>query len=652
MSRLAVGLVALLALSGAAPADAQPAPGDAAASGQALDAVRDQIVALDIEKALAALDALLERPELPEATRVDALDLRAQVHVASDDLDAAEKDYRAILELKAGYTPGRDVTSKKAMERFVRIQASMIGTIHLEVDPKDASLSVEGRPVSVSAEGGFQVVAGERNLRFTRKGFDTQEVLVRAVAGQETLVRIRLVPNARSVVVRTDVDGVAVTLDGVASGATARAGDAGPDANAPAVLVIDDVAIGEHDLRFTKSCFATETLQEIVSVDLADRSPKLLRIVAMRPARTRVTATGALYEGELLVDGERVAVLPLTTFAMCPGARTLEVVASGRAVWSGTVAAEESDLTLDLTPRPNAVLVGAAWPKAWASAVADWSLRDRVDMPAGGKLAAREDWNAVPLPPGTDLAVGVISHGGVGEDEHVVLYSPVLQEVEEPPSPPRSTRPVWSDATIGAVLVDGEAGSVVCASVSPGGPAARAGLLPGDRLVAIAGRAATSAAMAKGAVVAAGVRATLVLDVAPPSGSARKIECVTSEVPQIAPPSGNDASAVVRAAWAAVDATAAGPDAALALASLASLLDRSGRDAAALNAWRRVRTIGDGVLAARASYAVGVALQASGKPAEAIEAFEQARSSGLAQGELALAAAAIDRLADLGVAPR
>ena len=89
-----------------------------------------------------------------------------------------------------------------------------------------------------------------------------------------------------------------------------------------------------------------------------------------------------------------------------------------------------------------------------------------------------------------------------------------------------------------------------------------------------------------------------------------------------------------------------------ALASLASLLDRSGRDAAALNAWRRVRSIGDGVLAARASYAVGAALQASGKPAEAIEAFEQARSAGLAHGELALAAAAIDRLADLGVAPR
>jgi tetratricopeptide (TPR) repeat protein len=213
-------------------------------------------------------------------------------------------------------------------------------------------------------------------------------------------------------------------------------------------------------------------------------------------------------------------------------------------------------------------------------------------------------------------------------------------------------RPVWSDATLGAVLVDGEAGSVVCAAVSPDGPAARAGLLPGDRVVAIAGRAAISAAVAKSTVVDAGARATLVLDVAPPSGSARKIECVTSAVPQIAPPSGNDASNVVRAAWASVDAAAGGSEAAIALANLASLLDRSGRDAAALTAWRRVRSIGDGVLAARAAYSVGAALQADGKSAEAIEAFDQARSVGLALGDLALAAAAIDRLADLGVAPR
>jgi hypothetical protein len=372
----------------------------------------------------------------------------------------------------------------------------------------------------------------------------------------------------------------------------------------------------------------------------------------MRSARTRVTAWGALYDGVLRVDGERVASLPLTSFAMCPGVRTLEVVASGRVVWSGAIAAEESDLTLDLTPRPSAVLVGTAWPKVWEAVVAEWSLGDRVDAPLGADLTAREGWNAVSLPPGTDLAVAVIPRAGVAGDERIVLYGPALHEVEDRASPPNPSRPPWNVATLGAVLVDGEAGSVVLASVSPGGPAARAGLLPGDRLVAIAGRAVTTAASAGDAVVASGIRATLVLDLAAPSGPTRKIECVTSSEPRIAAPFGDDANRVVRAAWALVDAAVGGPDAAIALANLASLLERSGRDAAALDAWRRVRSIGAGPLAARAAYAVGVGLQASRKTVEAIQAFGQARSEGLVNGDVALAAAAIDRLADLGVAPR
>jgi hypothetical protein len=620
--------------------------------GQELNAIRDQLVALDIEKALAAVDALLARPELPEQVRVDALDLRAQAHVASDDLDAAVKDYRAILELRAGYVPPRDVTSKKAMDRFTKIQSSLIGTVRLDVDPKDASLTVDGRPVVASSTGVFAVVAGERSLRVAHKGFDAQDVAVRAVAGQETMVRVQMVPNARTLVVRTDVEGVAVTLDGAASGMTARGGESGSDAAAPAVLQIEDVPIGEHEFGLAKTCFAPETLEEMVTVDLADRSPKLLRVVAMRPARTKVAATGAGYEGELRVDGERVASLPLTSFAVCPGPSTLEVVASGRVVWLGGLNATESGAIVDLSPRPNAVLVGTAWPKAWSAISEAWSSRGRVDLPSGVDLTVTERWTSVALPPGTDLAVAVIPRAGVAGDERIVLYGPALNEVEERTAPPRPSRPSWNAGSIGAVLVDGEAHAPFLASVSGGGAAARAGLVAGDRVVAVEGRIVTNAAAARDAIATSGAGVKLVLEVAGPSGAVRKIECVTSAEPRLTSGAGDDASRVVRAAWASVDAAAGGPDGAIALANLAGLLERAGRGAAALDAWRRVRATGVGGLQARAAYAIGSGLQAEGKRAEAIEAFGQARTVGAANGDIALVAAAGDRLADLGVAPR
>jgi hypothetical protein len=649
--RFAIRALVLTVLA-VAPSTAQtPAPQDAPAIGRELDAIRDQLVTLDIESALAALRAILERPGLSDADRVAALDLRAQAYAASDDLAAVETDFRAILELNAGYAPDRGVTSKKALARFAKIQAGMIGTIQLSLDPKDAALTVDDRPVAVSEGGTFPAVAGERRLRFSKRGFDALDTTVHAVAGQETLVKIQLIPNARTLVVRTDIDGVSVAVDGTPAGLTARAGGSGSNPDAPAELHIESLPIGEHEIRLTKSCYAAEVSEELVSADLADRSAKVLGVVAMRPARTRVTATGGAYDGELRVDGERVAPLPLTSFSMCPGARRIEVVASGRVVWSGEILAEESDITLDLAPRPSVVLVGTRWPAALLAAAAGWSLRETLPVPPGVDLATREGWSAVAVPPGTDLVVAVIPSSGIVGDDRVVFYSPALQEVEDRPSPAAAVRPSWRRATIGAVFVDDVSGGVVTASIAPSGPAAKAGLIPGDRLVAIAGRAAATAAAANEALDKAGAQAKLALELAAPGAAPRKIECVTSAEPRPTP-SKDDASRALRAAWASVEIAAGGPDAAVALATLANLLERAGRDAAALDAWKRVRQSGDEEFLARAAYAVGMGQEAAGKRPEAIEAFTQARSEASARGDRALAAAAGDRLADLGVAER
>jgi hypothetical protein len=365
-----------------------------------------------------------------------------------------------------------------------------------------------------------------------------------------------------------------------------------------------------------------------------------------------VTVAGGSYQGELRVDHQHAAFLPLTTFEMCPGERALEVVSSGRVVWSGELAAEESDLTIDLTPRPNAILLGADWPGSWAVAKAAWSLQGRMDPPTGVDLTTREGWDAVMLPPGTDLALAVIVGAGVAGEDRMVLYSPALQTVEDETSPPGRSAPRWNVATLGAVLVDGADGTVVLASMLPAGPAARAGLRPGERIVAVAGRNVANAASASEAIAASEIGVTLVVDVASPSGPVRKVECTTTAEPRLALVLDDEKSRVVSAAWALAVAAAGGKDAATAFANLAILLERSGRDAAALDAWRRVRAIGSGPLSARAAYALGAGFQADGKRPEAIEALGRARAEAIQSGDGTLAAAASDRLADLGVTPR
>jgi hypothetical protein len=617
----------------------------------ALDAIRGKIEALDLENALAAIAALLQQPELSDATRAGALDLRAQAHIAGGDLAAVEKDYREILALRPGYAPNPEFATKRALERFARIQAATVGTVHLDMDPADATLTLGGRPVERTTAGTFKATAGERTLHVERRGFDPMEVPVRVVAGQETLLKVSLVPNARHVVVRTDVPGVSIMLDGVPLGATAW--PQGTSGSAPAELLIEDAAIGEHAITLQKSCYAPETRQEIVRVDLADRSPERLAVVTMRPARARVTVAGTPYVGELRVDGEAVAQLPVDVFTMCPGHRTVEAVASGRVVWAGIVEAGESDMTLDLTPRPSCSLVGSEWPKSWGTTTSAWSLRGRGDIPSGADLTTTAGWGSVVLPPGTDFALGVIPRGGVAGEDRIVLYSPALGMIEERTVPPASVPPVRGVRSIGAAFVDSAAG-VTVATVAAAGPAFTAGIHPGDRVTVVDNVKVTRAADADTAVRRAEGGAPLALEIAAPGGTRRTVTLSPVQRPWVDSRTGPGESTIVRAGWAAADAAAGGADAAAAYAQLATLLDRAGRKGAASDAWRKVRALAgeNPALAARADYAIGYAAASGGSATEAASLFTRAKSEAETAGDAGLAAAAADRLADLGIAGR
>ena len=172
-------------------------------SGPELNAIRDQLVALDIEKRWRRSRRSWRVPSSRADMRADgARSARASAR-RQRQLDAAEKDYRAILQLRAGYVPARDVTSKKAMDRFQQDS----GFADRDRSPRCRSEGAHGghrRWTPGRRVGGecrvAAVVAGSAASASRTSGFDPQDVSLRAVAGQETLARIRMVPNARGLV--------------------------------------------------------------------------------------------------------------------------------------------------------------------------------------------------------------------------------------------------------------------------------------------------------------------------------------------------------------------------------------------------------------------------------------------------------------------
>lgn len=634
--------LALAGVAGVSPTRADEVPADDAAR---LASIRSSIDALEFEKAIAAIDAFLARSDLSDDARADALALRAQVHAATGDLDAAADDYKEILPLRPGFAPDPTLTSKKALDRFAKIRAATVGTLHLDLDPKDAALTLDGRPVVPRQDGSLDAVAGAHTLHVEHKGFDPLDVAAHVVAGQDTLLKVRLVPNAGSVIVRTDVPGVAVSVDGREVGTTAPpAGGAG----GPAELLVPDLALGEHAVTLAKPCYATEGTRAFVSVDIDDRTPKPLPVATMREARLRIALSGASYPGEVRIDGAKAASLPADSLSTCAGRHTVEVVAGGRIVWFQEVELTAGEDSLDLAPRPNAVLVGAAWPPSWSEALASFSRRSRIDPPSGVDLTSAVAWDGIKLPVDTDLALGVIPRAGPAGEDRIVAYSPILGTVTTFATPPRATAPVWREATIGAVPVDAKDGSVVLVRVRPDGPAGRAGIADGSALLDVAGAPPKGAAGARARILAQPPGGTVRLVVAAPGGERHTVEVTTVAASRVAPPEAGE-SAIVRAAWASVVAAASGDEAASALANLAVLLEDAGKPGAALGAWRKAAALDPAAFAPRADYAEGVSEDAAGNAARAKSLFRKARAGAAAAGDALLEAAATDRLADLGV---
>jgi tetratricopeptide (TPR) repeat protein len=636
---LAAALACALLLFGA-PARSEEPQSDAAAV-RALETIREDLDGLRFEKALREIDELLARPGISDATRVDALGLRASADVASGDLDAAEQDYRRVLALSPAYAPDRSLTPKKALARFEKARAATVGIVSLDLRPKDARITVDGKDVLPQPDGTILVVAGERVIHAERKGFDPGEVKVQVAPGAAAApVRIALVPNSRVVVLRTDPSDVEVRLDDRTLGRTERG-----------ELAVEEVPIGEHVFELTKTCYRTVRLRVLVTVDLVDPSPLALEPVTLAISRSRVMLEGGVAGADVLVDGARVGKLPLETLDVCSGDRRIEVATLGRVLWSARLAIPEGEETrVSVAPRPNAVLLGSdAWPEALASLSDALSISAaRPVVPEGADLSVKATWDAMDLR-GADLAIAVA-------EERVVLYSPILRRLYVlGDAPPPMERPLFHRSTIGARLVDSEVGGAArVVEVLPGSPAAAAKIVRGDRIVKIAGADVKDVRQATAAIESQAPGAALALEVASASGASRSVSLTVAASPWLRSGRPDDVSSALLAAWASVDAAASPSDGPAALASLGMLLSRAGQPARAAEALRRVR-LGDrpGVGDGTAAYELGRALASLGQEKEAREAFERAAASAataIADDGPEIKGAAADHLVDLGVA--
>jgi len=644
MKRLAP-LLLLLTLLVPSSAFAQEDP----ASRELLDAIREDLVQLRFEKALAALEPLLTRPGLSEDERVEAWVLGSQIHAALGNFKTAEEDYRQILLRRPGWSPDRSLTPKKAMQRFESVRDALIGRVRFVLDPADATLSIDGieRPETLDP---LPLTAGTHTVRAARRGHDPVEQTLEVGAGQDVDFEIALIPNARTVILRTEPANVEVRLDGRVVGRTKRVDEFIGVGQAPAQLVLEDIPLGEHTFEFRMECRRTEKIVDALNIDLLDRAPKRYDTVRLAESFVLLTPVGGPHGTELRVDGRAVATLPAESVQACPGERTLQAVQADRVVWmERRTLVEGVPQRLEIRARPNLVLVGLKRiPRELAGLASSVNVVRAVDAAPGDDFSRVATWNRMNLDRGTDLVLAPDVRRGRGAGSSWWLYSPVLRTLHRVTDTPDAKEPAWRTLTWGLSVVDADGPLVVEQFES-----AKGGPDVGSRILGVDGQPVASVAEWQARLARAQDRGAIEIEWRRADGETVKGKLRATRGPWLRDRGDQGVEDAFRAAWAVVASAAAdGAEADAALANLALLFGAHGEHDLAARTWRRVDwPERNGVGAGTAAYYLGRELQALGRDREAVKALRLAAASPGRAGKHTgppVAPAARDRLADLG----
>lgn len=674
-----------LLLAGAGAALAQT---DAEVQVQMSEA-RRHFEALEYEQAVPSLDravAMLQSRQGDTGRQLlaEALELRARSRFGLGDQDGAKQDFVLLLKTNPAYSLNGQI-SPRVVTLFEDAKKITVTTLNLTVSPANATVTIDGQRVT---PGTIPVLLGDHTIAASRTGYKTDTLTFSALPDAVAQASLSLVRTSAVIAVVTAPADVEVLVDGVSKGRTAagpppaeytaKAVSAGISAaDLSGVLMITDVSAGAHRVEFRRACFTNvERRTEISQLD-----DYVLDPVKLAPAMATVTAQSPQGDTTVFVDGESKGRAPYTG-ELCEGTHTVELRApTGRYLRRvDAKAGQRIDVTGALRPAfvlvastqtsLNADLKGAiekafeplrsitvfAPPADKLDAALkaeklppDWLGYDANRRPFGvsaevtsamrrdlsAKLAKAFDAQgiaAVTAPVPSNRSRLVLSLLGSGIAEPDVIEVNLDQQETVANAVAQIDRALsFLAPTIGLSAVDVvDLPGPVVVGVDAGGPAAQAGLQPGDQLVSADAKPVASFAALLAVVAAKNAGQSVSLEVKDKTGAQKKVDAKVVMRPRLIGVS--DQTLFVNRTLVALkarlgEAKDPAEQAAIRL-NLAAALTRLESWSDARNELQQVTlTDGPGVGTGTVQYLIGLCSARLGNRAEAETAFKAAAAS-------------------------
>jgi hypothetical protein len=294
---------------------------------------RRHFEALAYEQAVPSLDRVIavlgvRRTEDTRLLLAEAYEMRARARFGLGDQNGTKEDFAALLRVNPAHKLTGQV-SPRVVALFEESQKATVTTVKLTVNPANAEVTLDG--VKVPAAATIPVLIGEHTLAATRMGYRSGTVTFNATSGSGTEASLTLARSSAVLAIVTTPADVDVVVDGVARGRTQngpppadyaqRAQSAGVPLSAlSAVLVIPDLAAGDHRIEFRRGCYVGAERRLNVSQ---------LEDVVLDPVKLdRAIATVAVQSNQpnttVYVDGENLGPAPRNA-ELCQGEHLVEL---------------------------------------------------------------------------------------------------------------------------------------------------------------------------------------------------------------------------------------------------------------------------------------------------------------------------------------
>ncbi len=512
---------------------------------------------------IARVDALAPGVDaLPALAR--GLSYRAQARFNLGEEADADADMRRLLQVAPRTRLDPTLVSPKLIELFDALRAEIVGEVALVLYPEAARVVVDGREIETTLEA-IALAEGTHTLSVQMLGHTGHQRQIEIAAGETLTVDVTLERSSAIVTVRTDAPGASVTVDGRAVGETVSADPDDPAAAGGATLSFDGLDAGTHNIEITREGYRPHSGQ----ITVEDLVEYRLDPVALRRTVGIVVIQRIPSDADLRIDDRSVdtsAAAGVLEVELVPGVHTISIDGGSLGSFSTDVEVIDRDRhEVDVELRPSVYFLGV---------VGDDGVGRATVVEALEPVLASGRWNQLALPPldsaalsGTGLQIDALRTQARGDgprgahwrfqatqqqldgrtpaslyvfavlsDDLVATHAEIWTFPGGPgPAFGDQIRVALNDSASIAARVDAEllgggttftrpwlgadfidsltTTGAVALSVSPTGPAAAAGLSPGDVVMAVDGTAISNTAELQQALdsLAIGARVELAL---------------------------------------------------------------------------------------------------------------------------------------------